>query len=222
MDWKNKVSSLCASKQIFSNLEKYVSLIIEYNKVMNLTGFSEDQIWKEGIYQSIVLLSKFIDKKQIKLLDIGAGAGFPSIPFLIFMDNQIDLTIMEPLKKRTMFLEIVKKELNLNVNIDCSRAEESKATEKFDFITARAVSELKNLIEISAQLGKINACYLFLKSKDFEYEIERSQWIIEQLKININSTIVDLEDDKKHVIIWYKKTNQTPPNLPRKWAQIIK
>ena len=126
MSFKQITKDHINNAQIFSNLEKYVTLIEKYNKVMNLTGFSKDRLWEEGIYESLVSLETAFGKNvKGKLLDIGAGAGFPSIPYLINNPN-LELTIFEPQKKRLNFLEIVKDTLNLNVRLVNTRVEEFK------------------------------------------------------------------------------------------------
>ncbi|MBR2055838.1 MAG: 16S rRNA (guanine(527)-N(7))-methyltransferase RsmG, partial [Mycoplasmataceae bacterium] len=182
----------------------------------------------DGIYQSIVLLDKFIDyknKNKIHLLDIGAGAGFPSIPFFIFSNNKIaNLTIYEPIKKRCIFLNLVKEKLNLeNLNIVNKRIEDSSSENEFDYIVARAVMPLNMLIEVSYRCGKNNSNYIFLKSKDVFKEIENSQWIIKQFSIDdLIITNVELEDDREHNIVTYSKKNQIPKNFPRKWSEIKK
>ncbi|MBR2022157.1 MAG: class I SAM-dependent methyltransferase [Mycoplasmataceae bacterium] len=78
--WEKKVFDYVNNEQIYRKIKLYVDLVLEQNKNFNLTGFDEEKIWIDGIYQSIVLLDKFIDyknKNKIHLLDIGAGAGFP-------------------------------------------------------------------------------------------------------------------------------------------------
>ncbi|MBR3348030.1 MAG: 16S rRNA (guanine(527)-N(7))-methyltransferase RsmG [Mycoplasmataceae bacterium] len=226
--WEKKVFDYVNNKQIYQKIKLYVDLVLEQNKNFNLTGFNEEKIWIDGIYQSIVLLDKFIDyknKNKIHLLDIGAGAGFPSIPFFIFSNNKIaNLTIYEPIKKRCIFLNLVKEKLNLeNLNIVNKRIEDSSSENEFDYIVARAVMPLNMLIEVSYRCGKNNSNYIFLKSKDVFKEIENSQWIIKQFSIDdLMITNVELEDDREHNIVTYSKKNQIPKNFPRKWSEIKK
>lgn len=226
--WEKKVFDYVNNEQIYQKIKLYVDLVLEQNKNFNLTGFDEEKIWIDGIYQSIVLLDKFIDyknKNKIHLLDIGAGAGFPSIPFFIFSNNKIaNLTIYEPIKKRCIFLNLVKEKLNLeNLNIVNKRIEDSSSKNEFDYIVARAVMPLNMLIEVSYRCGKNNSNYIFLKSKDVFKEIENSQWIIKQFSIDdLMITNVELEDDREHNIVTYSKKNQIPKNFPRKWSEIKK
>lgn len=211
---------------ILNDLQTYVDLVLKYNQKMNLTGFNEQTIWQEAIYQSIVLVDQVLaNQTNISLLDIGAGAGFPSVPYLIYAKNQkIELTIIEASLKRIKFLEIVKNQLNLKINLVHGRAESiTDLKEKFDFITARAVTSLKNLIEISCHLGKINSKYFFLKSKKYQEEIQKAQSILQILKINhLDIEVINLNDQKEHILISYQKLEATPNGYPRSWNIINK
>lgn len=224
MNWKQKIFELIDEKKIFTNLEEYVDLVLKHNQFVNLTGFNEEKIWQEGIYQSIFLLDFFLnDKNDFELLDIGAGAGFPSIPYLLFRKNDFNLTIIESNIKRINFLKIVKEKFKLNLTLINKRVEETDSYEIFDFITARAVTSFKNLVEISAKLGKINSHYFFLKSKKYSIELEESKKILNILGIkNVKINFVNLDDEKEHIVLSYYKTKQTPKGYPRKWTIINK
>ena len=207
------------SEESFINLEKYVNLIEEKNKVMNLTGFSGDRLWQEGIYESIFVLIEGFGKAESKeILDIGAGAGFPSVPYLIAFPNN-KLTIYEPQRKRTLFLEEVKNELNLNIDIQNIRAEDSKDVEKFDLITARAVASFKILAEISHRPAKINAQFAFMKGPKAQEELNESKWICNKLSINAQIRAIETRG-RENNIITYKKENKTPEGFPREWKLI--
>lgn len=219
MSFKDKTKKI-VSEQSFFKLEKYVELIEEKNKVMNLTGFSDDRLWEEGIYESIFLLINSFGKvSNKKILDIGAGAGFPSVPYLIAFP-QNELTIYEPIKKRTLFLEEVKKTLSLNIDIKNIRAEESKDLEKFDLITARAVAPFKILAEISHRPAKIGAIFAFLKGPRAKEEIQDASKICREL--SIKPTVLNLVmDTRDNYVITYTKDCITPLEFPREW-KIIK
>lgn len=222
--WEKKTYELVKNKKTYEKLKSYVSLILEKNKEFNLTGFDEGKLWLEGIYQSIYILDKFINSKQVKLLDIGAGAGFPSIPYFIFKENNIELTIYEPIKKRVIFLNEVIKKLDLkNIKIINKRIEDEINNLDINFVCARAVMKLKMLIEVSSKNFPIGTKYIFLKSKEAQNELESSHKIISDLKINdIKINKVDLGDNKVHNIVTYTKTIQTPDKYPRKWSEIKK
>jgi len=135
-------------KQI-EQLNKYYELLIEYNKVMNLTGITEKkQVYLKHFYDSVTLI-KIIDLKKIETLcDIGTGAGFPGLVLKIVFPN-LKVTLLDSLNKRINFLNTVIKELNLeNIETIHARAEEyaKENIEKFDVTTARAVAHTSILL----------------------------------------------------------------------------
>ncbi|MGX9339255.1 16S rRNA (guanine(527)-N(7))-methyltransferase RsmG [Mycoplasma sp. 1890] len=218
---------LCIEDEdIIAKLYLYYQLIEEENKKYNLTGFYGEKLIKEGIIESI-LIFKNINKNIANLcnkevLDIGSGAGFPIIPYLIYSQN-FNLTIYEPMQKRVNFLWLVVKKCNLkNVRILKIRSEESLEKERFDFISARAVSELKNLVEISHHVGKIGSIFCFLKSTNFQKEIDNSRNIKNILKIKFNTLCLDKFFTIDNVLVYYEKKIPTPNFIPRKWSIIIK
>lgn len=209
------------STEAFKNLEVYVDMIEEKNKVMNLTGFKEDRLWQEGIYESIfVLLEGFGEANKLSILDIGAGAGFPSVPYLIaFPDNK--LTIYEPQGKRSVFLESVKKELGLNMVIKNSRIEESDEVEVYDLLTARAVASFKVLAEISHKIAKVGATFAFFKGPKAKQEIDDAGKIMHKLVIQPEIRSINTPDRDNNLIV-YTKFKETPEDVPRRWAEIVK
>lgn len=220
MTFKEKTQKL-VSLESFHNLEIYVKLIEEKNKVMNLTGFKGDKLWEEGIYESIIVLKEaFGEVKGKKILDIGAGAGFPSVPYLIaYPENE--LTIYEPQKKRTLFLTEVSDILNMNMGVLNVRAEDAPHVEYFDFITARAVASYKIMAEISHKPAKIGAKFAFIKGPRAKEEVHEGRWMSKDLDINPKLLTV-LVNDKESTIIIYIKEKETPNGFPRKWIDIIK
>ncbi|MXR38875.1 16S rRNA (guanine(527)-N(7))-methyltransferase RsmG [Mycoplasma hyorhinis] len=201
--FKEKTRDLVNNEQIFSQLEKFVSLIEQKNKVMNLTGFTQDQLWKEGIYESIITLKQsiYLKNKKIALLDVGAGAGFPSIPFFI-INSDIKLVIVEKLKKRCDFLQLVKQELNLDFEIINDLASNLQA--KFDYITARAVGNLDFLFKITKKLQNSTTTSLWIKGPKIWDEVlehkkvlKNYNYSIEEVKSDLDKQIFILKANKK-------------------------
>ncbi|MBN3535083.1 16S rRNA (guanine(527)-N(7))-methyltransferase RsmG [Mycoplasma procyoni] len=224
--FKEKTRQIVNNEQAFLKLEKYVELIEEKNKHMNLTGFSGDKLWEEGIFESIVFLQNQFQKeglinKNIELLDVGAGAGFPSVPYAIINEN-VNLTIYEPMQKRVDFLNIVKAELNLKMNAFKIRAEESKEKEKFDFVCARAVMDLRKLIEVTHFLAKKGSVFSFLKGPKVFEEQKEASWIMSELKIDPKIEKINTQNDKDNYSFSFSKTDKTPEVFPRKWEKILK
>lgn len=213
--------------KIKDKLNEYYELIETENSKYNLTGFHDEILFKYGIIENILIFQE-IEKKIINLdnkniLDIGAGAGFPSLPFLIFKNESFNLTIYEAQKKRSSFLQLVIDKLNIkNINIVNIRCENSTDYSKFDFVTARAVSEFKNLVEISHKLGKMNSYFCFLKSKKYNLEIDNAKWIIKKLMLNVQVLRLDIFFDIENILLYFQKNKLTPEDIPREWKTIIK
>ncbi len=174
MTFKEKTKLHINNEEKFTKLCKYVEIIEKTNKYMNLTGFSDDKLWEEGIYESVIALETGIKNSDGKLLlDIGAGAGFPSIPYAI-AHPEIEVVIYEPIGKRAIFLNRVSDELNLKIEVQKIRVEDSQEIERFDIITARAVIKFKYLLEASHHIGKVGASFIFIKGPKAFAEIEEA------------------------------------------------
>lgn len=207
-------------------LNRYYELIVEYNKVMNLTGITEkEQVYLKHFYDSLTI-AKVIDlNKEENLCDIGTGAGFPGIVLKILFPN-LKITLIDSLNKRIEFLKIVIKELNLN-NIEAihTRAEEYaiKNIEKFDVVTSRAVAPLNILLELSIPLLKTNKYFISYKG-NISREIIESENALKQLDSKIDK-IEEFElpkENSNRTIIKIKKINKTNKKYPRKFSEIKK
>lgn len=222
-EFKQKTWHLINNPKLFEKMELYVEMIEQANQNINLTGFSDDQIWQEGIFESLISFQNIINNQSInqsiKILDVGSGAGFPGVPLKIALPS-IDLTIYEPMQKRVNFLNAVSDKLTLNLKVFKIRCEEATSHHQFDYVIARAVAPLKTLIEITHHLGKIKSHFIFIKGPNYQIEINDAQKIIQALKINLKIKTIKITN-KTVVIISYLKTIKTPPNLPRPW-HIIK
>lgn len=209
-------------------LKKYASMIHEQNMVMNISGFkTEQEIFEQGIIASLLtfefaqnsLKKEFIGKK---MLDIGAGAGFPSVPLLIALDNSFELTIIESISKRCLFLEKVKKEFNLNLKIINSRAEEViDLKEYFDFITARALSSTKNIYLMSNHLLKQNGEWILPKGRSFLEEVQefKDKFLKEANNINFYPYF-DFTQNENSFLVTVSKPKPTPRGWPWSWSKI--
>lgn len=204
--------------------EKYLYLLQEYNKVMNLTGITEEEeVYEKHFYDSL-LFSFNENMDGLSLIDVGSGAGFPGVPLAIAYPS-LNVTLLEPLTKRCKFLEVVKNELGLsNVVIVNERAEDfsKKNEEKFDIAIARAVSKLNILLEISSQMIKVNGYFIALKGKIAQEEIEQAKNALKVLNFKIEKNKEDYlpseEDSRANIFI--KKLGITNKKYPRNYSQI--
>ncbi|OYD26844.1 16S rRNA (guanine527-N7)-methyltransferase [Mycoplasma testudineum] len=219
MKFKNIVSQMISLDQ-FKIMEAYFELVEAENAKYNLTGFQGDALWENAIYQSIVGLDKLV-KDDSTLADIGAGAGFPSIPLLI-IKPKLKLTIFEPMKKRVNFLNLVKEKLNLDFQINAQRIELINLNEnqRFDFVTARAVMPLKQLIEATIQIAKISGEYIFFKGLNLDQEIEEAKNSIKLFEINPEIKKINSESEMAITLFSYSKNKQVSNKYPREWSKI--
>lgn len=209
-----------------NQFNKYYELLVEYNKVMNLTGITEyEEVLEKHFYDSLTMANK-VNLSNSTLVDIGAGAGFPCIPLKIAFPS-LDVTVVDSLAKRMKFLEIVIKELNLE-NIRClaMRGENFAKLhrEEFDFVTARAVARLNILNEITLPLVKVGGYFIALKGQDGLIEIDECKDAFNKLGARID--MIDEfnlpSENAKRINIFIKKEKKTNVIYPRDYAKIKK
>lgn len=209
--------------------ELYKNLMLEWNEKMNLTAITDE-------YQ--IIMKHFIDCLEItkymsgneKVIDVGTGAGFPGIVIAIYFEN-INITLLDSLNKRLIFLEEVVKNLNLkNVNIVHARAEEfahkDEYRNKYDLVVSRAVANLSNLLEYDVGYLKLNGKLLLLKGDNVNDEINTSKNTFNVLGCKIQN-IYDYEYDVNgeifnRKVLEIKKLKNTPEKYPRNYGKMKK
>lgn len=215
--------NISVTEKMLEQFEIYYNELVKWNEVMNLTAITEkNDVYLKHFYDSITL-SKVIENKEYKICDIGAGAGFPSIPLKIVMPN-LDVTIVDSLGKRITFLNELIGKLGLdNVKAVHARAEEHAKDffEYYDIVTARAVARLEILDELCLPLVKLNGRFISLKG-DAKEEIAKSSKGISVLGGKINKVIefkLPIEDANR-TIIEIDKIKQTSKKYPRSFSKI--
>ena len=207
-------------------LEEYYNLLIEWNKVMNLTGITEKKdVYLKHFYDSLTIV-KVVDLNTVEnLCDVGTGAGFPGIVLKIFFPK-LKITLIDSLNKRIIFLKEVIDKLNLkNIEVIHDRIEEYgvKNREKYDIVVARAVAQLNVLLEYCIPIVKKNGYFIAMKGNNKE-EINNSQEALNAL----NSCIETWEifklpvENSVRTILKIKKNNITNKKFPRKYSEIKK
>ena len=227
MDLKKELNNieLNITDEMIDKFEKYYNYLVEYNENVNLTAITEyDEVMIKHFYDSLCL-STILKNDKLKLVDIGAGAGFPSVPNAIYNSN-LDVTIIDSLNKRITFLNNLIDILSLdNVKAFHARAEEYviKNRESFDVATARAVARLNILTELCLPYVKVGGLFIALKSQNGLDELEEAK---NGIKI-LGGEIVDVKSfslpygmgERELIII--KKIKNTPNKYPRRF-NIIK
>ena len=199
--------------------EIYYSLLVEWNQKMNLTAITEkEQVYQKHFVDSLCF-TKAVQLDNQTLLDIGSGAGFPSIPLKIMFPS-LKVTIIDALKKRITFLEELTKQLGIEVELIHGRAEEYKRKHCFDLVTARAVSNLRMLSELCIPFAKIDGYFVSMKGPKLEQELEDSENAISLLGGKVDEIVAYELNDEQRKILKVLKVEKTKPKYPRRFNQI--
>ncbi|OXT38715.1 16S rRNA (guanine(527)-N(7))-methyltransferase RsmG [Streptococcus agalactiae] len=203
--------------------ETYFRLLVEWNEKINLTAITDkEEVYLKHFYDSIApILQCYIDNSPLSILDIGAGAGFPSIPMKILYP-EIDITIIDSLNKRINFLNILANELELSgVHFFHGRAEDFGQDKvfraKFDIVTARAVARMQVLAELTIPFLKVNGRLIALKAAAAEEELISAEKALKTLfsQVTVNKNYKLPNGDDRNITIVSKK-KETPNKYPRK------
>lgn len=208
-----------------NQLEMYYNLLIEWNNKMNLTGITErNSVYLKHFYDCITLIKAIDLTKNLKIVDVGTGAGFPGLVLKIVFPN-LDVVLVDALNKRINFLNHVIKSLKLeNIEAIHDRIENyaKNNLEVFDLVTCRAVAKLNIISELCLPLAKINGYFIPMKAT-IEDEISDTKYL-EVLKSKVESVItfnLPIEKSVRNLIV-IKKYGSIDKKYPRQYDKIIK
>ena len=211
-------NNIVLNDQMIEQFDQYFKLLEQYNKVMDLTNVIEqDDVYDRHFYNSLTIAFNQ-DFNNLSLCDVGAGAGFPSIPLKICFPD-MKLTIIDPLQKRMEFLKIVIDKLHLkDVNIIYLRAEDASKTyiEKFDIVTARAVAPLNILVEITCQLIKKDGLLIAMKGQKANQELLEANNALDICKLKLEKQI----NIDQSINLYFRKIDKVSNKYPRNYGQI--
>ena len=202
----------------------YYNKLIEFNKKVNLTRITDkNEVYLKHFFDSITPLLEFSDlfKGEKSLCDVGAGAGFPSLPIKILCPD-LSITIVDSLGKRLKFLDVLVSDLSLDkVTLVHSRAEDAgqnkNLREKFDLVTGRAVARMSVLSEYCLPLAKVDGYLVALKGPKAQDELAEAKNAIEVLGGSVKEvkelTLPDTDDERTLIVV--KKVKATPKKYPR-------
>lgn len=226
---KNRLCSLAKENGIIlddtalDRFDTYAELLVEWNGKMNLTAITEPEEIEVKHFLDCLMLPKYFNLDNIQtVIDVGAGAGFPSVPLLIYKPD-LCLTTMDAINKRLTFLDTAVHALGLEAQLIHERAEaagqDENYREKFDLATARAVAPMNVLAEYCLPFVKVGGYFVALKGSNDDTEEAKNAIatlggeIVDNISYKLNGT-------EPRSIVVIKKISQTPTQFPRKSKKI--
>ena len=212
------------SREVYEKFDIYAEFLVEYNEKVNLTAITEPiEILCKHFIDSACLL-KYVDiPTDSTLIDVGTGAGFPSVPLKILRPD-INITLLDSLNKRIDFLKQLCEKLGINADFIHGRAEDfskmPEYRENFDYSCARAVANLSTLSELCIPFVKVGGSFISMKGPS--EDVSRGTNAVELLGGKISDIIDYSLFEEQRRIINVKKISQTPIKYPRNSAQIKK
>jgi len=214
-----------------NKLNLFIELFKEYNSKINLISSNDSEVlFEKHIFDSLafnLFYKKYIKDEKVKILDIGTGGGFPSIPLALYYDK-FKITALDSINKKINFIKYIASELNIdNITPLCNRAEELafENRELYDVVVSRAMADLRTIIEYAVPYLKVGGYFVAYKSIKADEEILNAQ---NALKI-LNAEIIDkmeyslpLKEKTERNLIVIKKVKKTPSIYPRKNGLIKK
>ncbi|MED4299204.1 16S rRNA (guanine(527)-N(7))-methyltransferase RsmG [Geobacillus stearothermophilus] len=211
------------SSRALAQFERYYELLVEWNEKMNLTAITDKPgVYVKHFFDSVSPAFYYNFSAPISLCDVGAGAGFPSIPLKICFP-QLRISIVDSLQKRIRFLEHLAAELELaDVALYHDRAEtfarQKGMRESFDVVTARAVARMPVLAELCLPLVKTGGTFIAMKAASALEELKEGEKAISVLggEVAAVETFMLPFEEGERTIIFVRKTKKTPARYPRK------
>lgn len=205
----------------------YARLLVDWNEKINLTAITEpDEIVIKHFVDSLTVFSAIDIPEGARVIDVGTGAGFPGVAMLIARPD-LDITLMDSTNKKLNVIRDILENIGLEANVVHKRAEEAGQSkdfrESYDFATARAVSNLRDLSEFCLPFVKVGGTFISMKSAKADEEIEEGKKAISVLGGTIKEKkTFSLEAAGERTVILIKKSSSTPAKYPRPSAKMAK
>ena len=211
------------NEQQLNQLWDFMAAVLKTNESFNLTAIKDEETFVEKMIFDSALLLNNQDFAGVDILDIGAGAGFPSVVISI-LSPKIHIIALDSTAKKVGFIKEYAEKNNLNITGVSARAEDfAKANrDKFMVVTARAVASLRILIELAMPLLKVGGVLIAMKGPGFEDEIAEAKGALKKLKCTVDYIYEDQLPESKELraLVYVKKTGETPNKYPRQFGEI--
>ena len=217
---KNNIKTSGDSKKFY----EYMKLLLEWNKKINLTAITDEKEFIIKHFVDSLTISKYIED-NMRIIDIGTGAGFPGVPLKLFHE-ELSITLVDSVSKKVNVLKDIINKLELyKIEAVHTRAEDfaKENREKYDMAVSRAVANMNTLVEYLIPFVKIGGQIICMKGPNFEEELEVSKKAIILLggKIErIEKIVIDGELERNIIII--RKVKETPKQYPRGQGKPLK
>ena len=214
---------LSLTEDQLDTFERFGSLLLEKNQVMNLTAITEPEKVAELHFYDCLALLNAADFKGKRVIDVGCGAGFPGVPLKI-AEPTMQLTLLDSLGKRMDWLREILPELGLDANVVTARAEEYVVScrESYDLAVSRAVARLNILCELCLPYVKAGGCFLAMKGQLADVELEEAKKAISLLGGKVERVFAYDVENAVHRAVVIRKEYPTPARYPRPFAKIKK
>lgn len=215
---------LCLTEVMYRKYDIYAEFLVEYNKNVNLTAITDPvEILYKHFIDSVLMLKYAEIKPDSSVIDVGTGAGFPSVPAKIY-DDSLKITLLDSLNKRISFLQQLCENLQIDAEFIHGRAENiaklPEYREKYDISCARAVANMSLLSEFCLPFVGVGGRFIALKGPN--EDVSSGLNAVKILGGDVSrETNYDVEGDSRKIVI-VNKISQTPPKYPRNSAQIKK
>ena len=212
----------CDEKQL-NLLWDFMHHVLETNEKFNLTAIKDEESFVEKMIFDSALLLNNQTFEGVEILDIGSGAGFPSVVVSILSPNT-HLVALDATAKKVNFVKEYAEANNLNLSTVCARVEDyaKDNREKYMVVTARAVASLRILLELAMPLLKVGGVLIAMKGPGFEEEIAEAKCALNKLRYKVDYIYEDQLPESKETrsFIYVRKIGETPKKYPRTYGEI--